>query len=92
MESRAAQPHHRDGEPDYPRHSHHRPSAIGHWTRALAALVPLGITELVEDRGRQIRFTRIASVALLAINELSYAYALDKERREREQERRECRR
>jgi hypothetical protein len=82
MALHAAQPHHSD-RPDY---QTHRPSAVGHWTRALAALVPLGITELVEDRGRQIRFTRIASVALLAVNELSYAYMLDKERRERDLE------
>jgi hypothetical protein len=87
MESRSAQPNHsyqneRDTEPQYPRHR--PPSAIGHWTRTLGALVPLVIGELVEDPKKKWRFIRVASVALAVINEASYAYAVQQDRRDRE--------
>ena len=88
MEERAPQPHHRDErEPDYPRH--HRPSAVGHWTRTIGALVPLVVGEVVKEPDKRWRFIRIASVALAVINEASYAYQVQKERDERERERRE---
>jgi hypothetical protein len=57
---------------------------VGHWTRTLGALAPLVITEIIpEDRVKQLRFIRIASVALAAISEASYAYQIQRERRER---------
>jgi hypothetical protein len=78
----------RDREPHYPRPVYHRyPSPVGHWTRTLGALAPLVISELVPEPSRQIRFIRIASVALAAISELSYAHQLQKERERREEER-----
>ena len=74
--------HQREGDrEDSPRPSRY-PSPIGHWTRTLGALAPLVITELIpEDRVKQ-RFIRIASVALAAISEASYAYQIQRERRE----------
>jgi len=95
MESRPPQPHHnepRDREPEYPRHSHHHPSAIGHWTRTIGALVPLVVGEVVKEPDKRWRFIRIASVALAVINEASYAYQVQKDCDERERERREYRR
>jgi hypothetical protein len=86
MESRSEQPNHyyrneQDTEPQYPRH---RPSAIGHWTRTLGALVPLVIGELVKEPEKKWRFIRVASVALAVINEASYAYAVQQDRKERD--------
>jgi hypothetical protein len=78
----------RDRDRHYPRPAHHHyRSPVGHWTRTLGALAPLVITELVPEPRKQIRFIRIASVALAAISEMTYAYQLNKERAEREEER-----
>jgi hypothetical protein len=78
----------RDRGRHYPSHTHHHyRSPVGLWTRTLGALAPLVITELVEEPRKQIRFIRIASVALAALSEMTYAYQLNKERAEREQER-----
>jgi hypothetical protein len=90
MDPRAAQPHRNaeDRDVDYPRHQHHhRPSPVGHWTRTIGALVPLVITELVPYHSKQIRFIRIASVALAVLNEGNYAFRVQQERREREYDR-----
>ena len=90
MDPRAAQPHRNaeDRDVDYPRHQHHhRPSPVGHWTRTIGALVPLAITEFVPEPSKQIRFIRIASVALAVLNESRYAYRVQQDRREREYDR-----
>jgi hypothetical protein len=93
MEPRPPQPHDRDypdKELPYPRHDRHRPpSPVGHWTRTIGALLPLVIGELVKEPEKKWRFIRVASVAMAVINEASYAYQVQKERTEREQERRE---
>jgi hypothetical protein len=81
MELRAPQPHHDtdDRRDDHYSRQHHRaPSAIGHWTRTIGALVPLVITEVVPNPAKQIRFIRIASVALAVLNEGRYAYQVSR--------------
>jgi hypothetical protein len=92
MEPRAVQPQNQTDSPQelpYARHPDHRSSGVfGHWTRTLGALAPLVITELIpEDRAKQ-SFIRIASVALAATSEASYAYPIQRERKERDEERR----
>ena len=87
MEPRAAQPHHEYEQRESHQSRHHPPSAVGHWTRTLGALTPLVIGELVKDPEKKWRFIRIASVALAVLNEGSYAYRVQQERRERDDER-----
>ena len=94
MERRYPQPQHEHEASDddchrrrVAHHHHHAPSPVAHYTRTLGALIPLVITELIpEDHVKQIRFIRIASVALAVLNEGSYAYRVNQERREREYE------
>ena len=54
--------------------------------------MPLVIGEVVKEPDKKWRFIRIASVAMAAINEASYAYQVQKERKERDEERQEWRR
>jgi hypothetical protein len=91
MEPRAAQPEEERTDRDQHRPAyHHAHGGFGHWTRTLSALAPLVITELVpDDRVKQIRFIRVVSVALAAISELSYAYQVQQQRRERDEVRQE---
>lgn len=88
MEHRPPQPYREEPErTDHrSRHAprHQAPSQTAHWTRTLGALAPLVIGEVVKDPEKKWRFIRIASVALAVLNEGSYAYRVNQERRERE--------
>jgi len=80
MYKRATQP---NGEPPSGRYP--RPSAVGHWTRTIGALVPLVIGEVVKDPEKRWRFIRVASVALAVISEGTYAYRVREQRRDSEE-------
>lgn len=95
MEPRAAQPQiYTAPHPQVPERQsfqHARSSvgagSAGHWIRMAGILSPLIIGELVKDADKRWRWIRIASVTTALVSEGLYAQRIQRERKEREEQR-----
>ena len=72
--------------------SHIGAGSAGHWIKMAGILSPLIIGELVKDNEKRWRWIRISSVATALLAEGIYTRRVLEQRREREEQRRECHR
>lgn len=97
MERQDAQPEKHD-RPEPRREFHHAQSSmgavavIGQVVKTAGILAPLIIGEMVKDPDERWRYIRIASVATALVSQGLFTQRIQQERRDRQDERRECHR
>ena len=70
-----------------PFHKPHTALGVGHWIKTLGILSPLIIGEFVKDPEQRWRYTRMAVIATAALSQGLYTQRIQRESRERDEQR-----